>query len=258
MPEFGDYIIYVDESGDHSLTTIDTSYPVFVLAFCIVPKDHYADSLSPQIKKLKFELFGHDNIIFHEREIRKAEDEFSILLNPRTRKLFNDRIAHIVENSSATIIAAAINKTGLTQRYTQPDNPYNLGLGFCMERAAMFLESKGQAGKLTHIVVESRGKNEDRDLELSFRQVIDGVKVGTGLSYNVGKCKFDIQFTTKAANMAGLQFADLIARPIGRHVIDKEQPNRAMDIIKTKLLTNGKGGIEDSGLKVFPNYPKKS
>ena len=29
---FSDYVVYVDESGDHSLTSIDADYPVFVLA----------------------------------------------------------------------------------------------------------------------------------------------------------------------------------------------------------------------------------
>jgi hypothetical protein len=32
---FSDYIIYVDESGDHGLSKIDGSYPVFVLVFTI-------------------------------------------------------------------------------------------------------------------------------------------------------------------------------------------------------------------------------
>jgi hypothetical protein len=33
--KFSEYIVYVDESGDHGLETIDPNYPVFVLAFCI-------------------------------------------------------------------------------------------------------------------------------------------------------------------------------------------------------------------------------
>jgi hypothetical protein len=33
--EFSDYVIYADESGDHSLTKIDPIYPVFVLCLCL-------------------------------------------------------------------------------------------------------------------------------------------------------------------------------------------------------------------------------
>lgn len=32
---FSDYLIFVDESGDHGLTTINPENSVFVLAFCI-------------------------------------------------------------------------------------------------------------------------------------------------------------------------------------------------------------------------------
>lgn len=31
--KFSDYIVYVDESGDHSLESINLRYPLFVLAF---------------------------------------------------------------------------------------------------------------------------------------------------------------------------------------------------------------------------------
>ena len=251
MFEFGDYVIYVDESGDHSLTSIDTGYPVFVLAFCIFEKKTYNELLVPKIKKLKFDLFGHDAIVFHEREIRKSQGNFSIFINAKTREYFNEEMNKIMTETPVTIIVSVINKNLLTKKYANPGNPYNLSLGFCIERAAMFLEEKGQAGKLTHIIVEGRGKNEDRDLELSFRQIIGGVRVG-GLVYNVRKSIFDIRFTHKQANMAGLQFADMIARPIGRHVMDASQSNRAMDTIKTKFLTDSKGNFSEFGLKVFP------
>lgn len=36
---FSDYVVYVDESGDHSLASIDPDYPVFVLALCIFTSD---------------------------------------------------------------------------------------------------------------------------------------------------------------------------------------------------------------------------
>ena len=32
---FSDYVVYVDESGDHSLTSINPDFPIFVLAFCV-------------------------------------------------------------------------------------------------------------------------------------------------------------------------------------------------------------------------------
>ena len=50
MPSFDDYIVYVDESGDHSLTSIDPQYPIFVLAFCLFDKEKYAEKIMTNIK----------------------------------------------------------------------------------------------------------------------------------------------------------------------------------------------------------------
>jgi hypothetical protein len=47
---------------------------------------------------------------------------------------------------------------------------------------------------------------------------------------------------SKAANSTGLQLADLTARPIGLSALRPGQPNRAFDIIRSKL----------GGLKCFP------
>ena len=43
-----DYIAYVDESIDHSLTAIDPEDPVFVLSFCIFRKNDYVTRVTPQ------------------------------------------------------------------------------------------------------------------------------------------------------------------------------------------------------------------
>src|SRR5690348_10729335 len=69
MPEFSDYVIYADESGDHSLAHVDRTYPVFVLCLCLMRKSHYADKIVPGFQRFKFEWHGHDSIVLHERDI---------------------------------------------------------------------------------------------------------------------------------------------------------------------------------------------
>ena len=44
---FSDFIVYVDESGDHGLENMDASYPMFVLAFCIFRKPEYLAQVVP-------------------------------------------------------------------------------------------------------------------------------------------------------------------------------------------------------------------
>jgi hypothetical protein len=72
------YIVYVDESGDHSLQSIDQQYPVFVLAFCVFHKRHYSEVIVPALEKFKFNHFGHDQDVLHENEIRRRTGMFNI------------------------------------------------------------------------------------------------------------------------------------------------------------------------------------
>jgi hypothetical protein len=83
-----DFIVYVDESGDHGLKTIDINYPVFVLAFCIFRKDVYVDQLVPAMQRFKFSHFGHDQILLHETDIRKDRGDFSILKSKALKEAF--------------------------------------------------------------------------------------------------------------------------------------------------------------------------
>lgn len=61
-----------------------------------------------------------------------------------------------------------------------------------------------------------------------------------------------IRFMDKKHNSSGLQIADLIAHPIGRHVINPAQPNRAYDLIEKKFRKGQDGRITGYGLKIFP------
>lgn len=70
-PPHSDYIVFVDESGDHSLESVNPDYPIFVLAFCILPTAACVDQITPAVRRLKCQLFGHDLVILHEHDIRK-------------------------------------------------------------------------------------------------------------------------------------------------------------------------------------------
>jgi hypothetical protein len=57
----------------------------------------------------------------------------------------------------------------------------------------------------------------------------------------IGKMpNFDIRLMDKKHNSTGLQLADLVAHPIGRHAISPSQPNRAYDIIEPKFRRAGR------------------
>ncbi len=247
MPEFSDYVIYADESGDHSLEKINPEYPVFVLTFCIFKKSDYVHTVVPLVQDFKFRWFGHDAVVLHEREIRQQKPPFKFLQIRSLQDRFMAELSSIVEQTPMTIIASVIDKTAHRRRYVDPGNPYAIGLLFCMERAHRYLAEQDQANAITHCLFEKRGPQEDRDLELQFRRIAGGANYSstrfTGL---------EIEMVDKKANSSGLQIADLTARPIGLKTIRPGQRNRAYEIIEPKIRRSPAGDTRGWGLKVFP------
>ncbi|WP_218000145.1 DUF3800 domain-containing protein [Sphingopyxis granuli] len=99
MENYGDYIIYVDESGDGNLENPNPSYPLFVLAFCIFRKSAYSASVSPSIQNLKFKHFGHDAVVLHEREIRQQAQPFVFLKSVSKRTVFMNDLNSLIDSS---------------------------------------------------------------------------------------------------------------------------------------------------------------
>ena len=249
--KFSNFVVYVDESGDHGMETVDGNYPVFVLAFCVFHKRHYSEKVVPALQKFKFNHFGHDLAVLHEHEIRKEKGDFKFQ-NRQHKQNFLVELTSIIEASNFILISCVIDKEQLRSKPGVPPNPYHLALGFCLETLYELLQEKNQDDKLTHVVVECRGKKEDNELELEFRRICDGAnRWGNPLP-------FDVKFADKKVNLAGLQLADLVARPIGLRVLRPEQENRAFDVLKRKFFCDGGRknvgeGFENWGLKIYPN-----
>jgi len=240
-----DYIVYVDESGDHGLLSIDPQYPVFVLAFCVFHKEEYRLIASPALQDLKFRHFGHDMVILHEHEIRKAAGPFRCLVDPGRRERFMQDLNRLVEAVPLTLVASVIQKGRLRERYSSPPTPYHIALAFGLERVASFLKARGQKGRTAHFVFECRGKKEDQELAAEFERVC------AGANYRGERLPFQMTLADKKTNCCGLQLADLFARPIGRRTMNPGEPNRAFEILRKKLYSNG-GRVQGFGLKVFP------
>ena len=248
---FSDYVVYVDESGDHSLASINPDFPVFVLALCVIHKRHYAEKIIPAVQKLKFNYFGHDSVVLHEHDIRKQKGDFAFLSHLPRRLEFMGQLSSIVDVSNFILIACVVDKTRMSKSEGASTNPYHIALDMCLESMRSFLVEKKQDHLQTHVVVECRGKKEDRELELEFRRICDGNNAGNR------QLPFDVVFADKKTNLAGLQLADLVARPVGLNYIRPAQTNQAFDMLKKKFYCDGGrahvgSGYEDVGLLIYP------
>ena len=251
---FSDYIVYVDESGDHGMQNLDPNYPIFVLAFCIFHKRHYANRVVSALHQFKFQHFGHDLVVLHEHDIRKEKGAFTFKSKLQKTK-FLDELSQLIKTHNFILASCVIDKSKLKGSPDQNENPYHLALGFCLETLYEFLQEKSQHKQLTHVVFECRGKKEDDELELEFRRMTDGAN-RVGINF-----PFEIIFADKKVDSPGLQLADLVARPIGLNILRPDQPNSAFEILKEKFYCSGGRknvgqGYENWGLKVYP--PQKS
>lgn len=248
--KYSDFIVYVDESGDHSLTSIDPAYPVFVLAFCIFYKQHYAEKIVPKLQQLKFEYFGHDLVILHEHEIRKEKGDFSLFKNRDEKEQFLNQLTDIIEQNNFILASCVIEKAKLNKTDSQL-NPYHFALRHCLETLFDFVTEKGQQEQETYVVVEKRGHKEDNELELEFLRICSGQNKFNQI------LPFKLKMASKQINSAGLQLADLVARPIGRYILNPKQENRAFDVLRRKFYCEGGRkdlgkSFDQKGLKHFP------
>lgn len=185
-------------------------------------------------------------VVFHEREIRKASGPFAFLTDAVRRQDFMGDLNGWVERSPFTIIAVVICKVPFVKKHANRPHAYHFAMRLGLERVEKHLRKLEPQERLTHIVYEARGKREDDELELEFRRVCDGE------NFRGSSLPFQIILAGKQINSCGLQLADLTARPVGRHVMNPSQPNRAFAIIANKLDRSRSGKIQGYGLKTYP------
>jgi hypothetical protein len=233
-------VVYFDEVGNPTLDPSDKDFPVFAIVLFLCDAQCYINQIVPRVNQLKFDVFGHEGVILHSRDIRKAQGDFGFLTDPARRQPFYTALNEVMTACDYKLIAVAIRKDRHAAQYAYPLNPYDLSLLFAMERLVSVLEGTQQT-EVT-IVAEKRGEREDRELHAAFQQI-----VASGTAYvdqaRFRRIRFTLKFLPKSMNIVGTQMADLAAYPIARHVLDSSKPNPAFDIVRPKLCR---------ALKVFP------
>lgn len=223
-----DFIVYVDESGDHSLARIDPLYPLFVLSLCVFRKTDYNEQVAPAMRRLKFATFGHDMVILHETDIRKRTGAFATLGRQGSAQ-FLMALTDLIAGAQFHVVPAIIDKRQLRLTDDSPPHAYHIALKAGLQMLFEFLRQQDQDHCIVHIVCEARGAKEDNDLRLAFKRLVaQAAYAGQGI-------RFEIVIADKRTNSEGLQLADLTARPMGLAVLRPDQHNRAIAIIKSKL-----------------------
>lgn len=243
------YYLFIDECGDQCLSNFDPNFPVFTLCGIIVSEDKM-HRLNSQIEELKKEFWGEKKIILHSRDIRKCDKGFQILFDLEVKKRFYERINEILGQKDVyVIICCTILKEQYIRQYGKMNDVYAQSLTFLMERTVFYLDSVvGSDGINLDIVVEQRGKKEDKRLHGSFINLIDKGTYWVSAE-RLKNYVHKFTFKPKSDNINCLQIADLIAYPVTRHVLNPDEVNLSYDIIKDNIFVDGEKLM---GLKIIP------
>jgi len=242
------YFLFLDESGDHGLSSIDENFPIFVLCGVLISESHYQE-IENKVQSIKSKFWGNKKVIFHSRDIRKCEKEFVLLFDQNIKKDFYVNLNQLVSISNYEIICSAIDKQKYVFRYGRLSNDvYEISLSFIIERAIFSLDAKKESNKSLEVIIECRGKKEDNKLNMHFQRLCSR---GTGFvdPLRLNNYNISISFKRKNENITGLQLSDLIAYPIARFVLDSARANPSFDILKSKIYSKD-GKL--FGLKIFP------
>jgi len=244
------YYFFLDETGDHGLDFIDKNFPLFLLCGCLLREDHLAD-IEKKVHAFKLKYFKTANVVLHSREIRRCEGSFQILFDLEVKAQFYNDLNSILSTGDYLLIGAGINKEEHVKRYGRgAKDPYALSLSFIIERLVFCLD-KLDSHSTVEIVVEERGRKEDRMLLSHFNATLDkGTYYVSSERLKKKFVRFD--FIAKRGNNTGLQIADLCAYPLARNLLNPEEPYVPFTIIKNKIYSNDKGEYLGWGLKVFP------
>ena len=241
-------VLFLDESGDHNLSVIDPQYPIFVLGGVIMDQDYAEGDLTEALNEFKRDMFGTPDIILHTADITRNRNGFEKMQCPDFRNRFYRRLNELMRELAYSVVACVIRKGEHLGRYgVAALDPYMLSLDILVER---FCFEVGHVSKGGVIVAESRDPTLDRGLELGWLNL----KI-KGTSHfparEIDRRILALNLRSKKENIAGLQMADLVVTPIGRHTLGKPD-KEDWEIVETKFRRGKRGRVEGYGLVTLP------
>lgn len=241
-------VLFLDESGDHNLSVIDPQYPMFVLGGVILEVDYAKGPLTDAVNDFKRRMLGRTDIVLHTADIIRNRNGFERMKDAGFRAEFLNGLNALMRWAEYRAVACSVHKTAHLARYGfGAVDPYMLSLDVLVERFCMDVGDVARGG---YIVAEKRDPVLDRGLDLAWLNLkINGTRFMQ--AHDIDNRIGGLALRAKSDNIAGLQLADLVVSPIGRHVLGK--PDREdWTIVESKFRRSPKGKIDGYGLVCLP------
>jgi len=217
--------LYVDETGNSDIGSSDNPNHRFLsLTGVIVSLDHVKDVLHPDMEALKQRHFGahpDEPIVLHRKELMNAKYPFQVLADQKRRSSFDDDLIDCLERWEYTVNTVCLDKKKHKDNYsTWRYDPYHYCLAVLLERYNFWLNRRGLVGD---VMAESRGGKEDRRLKDSFARLWQqGTEYVPPDQFQKSLTSKQLKVKPKAANITGLQLADMIAHPSRADILNEQ------------------------------------
>jgi hypothetical protein len=219
--------LYIDEVGNEDMNPPESER--FLSLTGIITKLHGHDHvITPEIEKLKTDLFAHDPVtnpvILHRREIVRKEKPFDALWIAAVNAEWETRILGLINTLPYIAITVMIDKIEHLNRYqVWHFNPYHYCLTALIERYVLWLNSKNLVGD---VVAEPRTPRVDKKLKAAFKYIYrNGTANISPALLQKRLTSHELKFDPKENNVCGLQLVDMIAHP-SHHNVRAGYPNQ--------------------------------
>lgn len=241
-------VLFLDESGDHSLITIERDYPLFVLGGVIVDREYARKIVEPRLREFKQHLFGREDLVLHTADITRNAHGFERLQEPAFRTRFYSALTDLMQELDYQVVACVIKKDLHKERYGEDArDPYLLSLNALLER---FCKELGDTRDSGLVIAERRRPDLDDELEHAWNRLRrEGTRYLQG--EELDRRVVELALKGKKLNIGGLQLADLVVSPIGRHVLGKRD-HEDWQVVQQKLRRHN-GSYHGAGLIILPH-----
>lgn len=267
-----DYVLAIDENGTPDLSYLrkcirrsdiptDKNHVQFTVSGACFSRAGYAQFKNKiDLLKNKYWVDGKADykgstkkVCFHYSEISKKEHPFNILPYDN----FRSELDEIIKKANCTIFSTSINKVQhLIANQDKAYHPYNLSMGFILERFCHMLNLNESSGI---IMLESR-KNKDRGLLKHLIEILDNGHYPNpkehfrnikGIYFNP---KWRLQDNSQSTYSI-LEYSDFVGKIIHDYVFSESDGFNRFQLIEDKLYRYQ--GIYDGwGLKIYPKNNK--
>lgn len=244
-------VLFLDESGNHDLKKINPIYPVFVLGGVIVDRAYLRNTIEPEMREFKMTHFGREDVVLHTVDMGKGRNDYGFLADPAKRTAFYSQLNALLQQWEYQAVVCVFELQGYIAQHHAPVDPYHHGLEALIER---FCEELGNTEDSGFICAEKRNPGLDRELLEAWERLSSSRgSLGDTKSGEVRRKIVDLSLKDKRPHEAGIQLADLVVTPPGRHVAGlPASPNQVQWAVVESKLRRVHGRYEGHGLIIRP------